>query len=99
MAVEAQDFEFEEQDTSSAGIVAEITWCGSTILTGAPGALDSDGSNQTNLPKNDDQRLQWNCSTSAPAHWMMPCPLGGGCGQVDPFHSGDRPPHFCNGHR
>ena len=77
MAIEAQDFEFVEEKQSKAGIVAEITWCGTKILTGVPSA-------------NDPNRTQWDCSTSAPSNWMQPCTESHDCGtESQTFYKGD----------
>ena len=64
VAIEAQDFEFGTADNSKAGIVAEITWCGTRILTGVPDA-------------GDPHRPQWNCSETGRKRWMNEsCPVG-----------------------
>jgi hypothetical protein len=90
VAIEAQDFEFEDTDTSSGGIVAEITWCGSTILTGAKRAWTDP---KTYSDPDNSRVHEWSCSKSAPELWMMPCAAGGSCGVNNgSFHAGDPPP-------
>ena len=81
VAIEAQDFEFGSNDTSKGGIVGEINWCGTKILTGVPGVQG--------MPADPD-RIQWECSTSAPEQWMKPCPnvsndVTQSCGRLSPF--------------
>ena len=71
IAIEAQDFEFDTADNSKAGIVAEITWCGTRILTGVP-------------DDTDPTRAQWNCSKTGQEEWMKnSCPVGLGQEQCD----------------
>ena len=78
VAIEAQDFEFGQpgEKQSKGGIVAEITWCGTKILTGVPN-------------DDDPHRAQWDCSTSAPAMWMQPCTSEHDCGTEEQFYKGD----------